>query len=106
MSPLEQAVPHSPPAQTLPPVQALPHLPQFFESLDVEVQAPLQLVSPVGQAALHAPCEQVWPVEHALPQVPQFLPSEVVSTQAPPHETVVPVQDTGETPSTPPPSRL
>jgi hypothetical protein len=67
----------------VPPLQMLPHVPQFIESMFVSVQVPPQFV--VGDGHVHAPLAQVWPLGHAVPQAPQFALSVIVSTHALPH---------------------
>ena len=62
--------------------QTVPHLPQFFASVFMSVQAPLQAVWPVGQ--VQAPLTQVAPVAQALPQAPQLVVLARMSLQAPP----------------------
>jgi hypothetical protein len=66
----------------VPPLQMLPHEPQFIESTFVSVHMPPQ--SMVGDGQVHEPPAHVWPIGHALPQLPQFAPSVIVSTHAPP----------------------
>jgi hypothetical protein len=61
-------------SQTLPPVQALPHLPQCAAAVAVSTQAPPQLVgASAGQEVTHAPAPHA--TSHALPHLPQFFGS-------------------------------
>jgi hypothetical protein len=61
-----------------------PHMPQFWLSVFVSTQVPLQSVVPSPQMQL--PPKQVFPPEHALPHMPQFWLSVVVLVQTPLHE--------------------
>jgi hypothetical protein len=54
-------------------------LPQFFGSLVVSTQAPLQDVAPASQ--VHLLAKQAWRAPHAVPHCPQLLGSLVGSTQ-------------------------
>jgi hypothetical protein len=62
--------------------QTVPHLPQFFASLFMLVQALLQAVWPVGQ--VQAPLTQVAPVAQVVPQVPQLVVLDRMSLHVPP----------------------
>lgn len=91
VSPLGQA--QAPLKHCVPPVHAVPQVPQLAASDLVSVQPMLHAVSPVVQAAVHTLAEQsgVAPL-HAVPQAPQLAGSLVVSTQAPEQATVGLVQ--------------
>jgi hypothetical protein len=70
----------------VPPVQMLPHVPQFIESMSVRVQAEPQSV--VGDGQAQALLSQVWPDGHVVPQAPQLAVSLVTSTQEPPQRSL------------------
>ena len=63
-----------PPEQTFPPVQEVPHLPQFLASFWKFTQLPLQSVRPRGQD-WHVLLTHAWPVGHFVLQAPQFVAS-------------------------------
>ena len=63
------AMVHVPEMQTKPPVQAVPHLPQFELSLLRSLQVPEQLTA--GDAQVHVLPTQVSNVPHALVHEPQ-----------------------------------
>ena len=65
--------------------QAWPQEAQFWGSVVVSAQLPLQFVG-VGawQEVTHAPPEQSWFATHGMPQPPQLALSLCVLTQAPP----------------------
>jgi hypothetical protein len=75
------------PAQTLPPVQAMPQAPQWEESVAMSTHTPPQSVFPCGHWQVPL---QILPPVHAVPQIPQLAGSVAVSTQLPLHS-VVPV---------------
>ena len=81
---------HTPPLHWVPPVHALPHLPQLSELCCRSTQTPLQSTSPLGQ--LHALEVHVVPPVHAIPQPPQFRSSLVGSMQPPLQSICVPLQ--------------
>jgi hypothetical protein len=57
-------------------------MPQFWGSVPVLVQTPLQLLRGSGQE--HWPAAHTWPAAQMIPHPPQFRPSVAVATQAPP----------------------
>jgi hypothetical protein len=57
-------------------VHALPHAPQFAESICRFVQTPEHNVCPVAHGDVHVPDEQLPPAKHACPHVPQLALSE------------------------------
>jgi hypothetical protein len=63
----------------------LPHVPQFFGSVDRSTQAPLHTACPTGH--WQEPDRQDAPLAQALPHVPQFAVSVCRFTQAPPQTT-------------------
>ncbi len=70
--------------QVIPPVHALPHVPQWNGSVAGDAHAawvvPIpQSVSPVGQA--HWPPRQIWVERHAFPHPPQLRASVAGSAQ-------------------------
>jgi hypothetical protein len=73
--------------QLVPPVQAVPQVPQLPLSEVVSTHAPLQSVRPAPHVAAHAPALHTSPPVHAFPQPPQFAGSDVESTHAPEHTT-------------------
>ncbi len=79
----------------------VPQLPQFWPSVAVLVQAPLQATSPVGQSSWQLPWLQVLPPEQTVPQPPQFSLSEIVFVQTPLHRVEPPVQPVVGPPSVP-----
>jgi hypothetical protein len=93
---------HVLPTQGMPGAHELLQAPQFFGSICVFVQAPLQQaplqqvplqnVWPGWQKSMHLPEVQLWFAEHARLQPPQFLRSLCVSMQLPLHSVWVPVQ--------------
>src|SRR4029077_8393168 len=72
---------HAPNRQLVPAPQTVPHLPQFWRSLNTALQAPLHATWSVGQ--VHTPVMQVAPVAHTVPQVPQFTVLDVTSLHTP-----------------------
>jgi hypothetical protein len=78
----------TPALHTVPPVQAIPHPPQLFESVFVSTQAPVQFVVPAGHAVVHI-IEQTCIEVHIVPHPPQFCGSVFVSTQTPPQRVPV-----------------
>jgi hypothetical protein len=66
--------------QACPPLQRVPHAPQFVGSDVVLTQLLPQTASPVLQDEEHVLCEQTWPAAHTWPQLPQLLPSELKLT--------------------------
>ena len=84
MSGVELGHPQSPPAQTWPPVQAVPHCPQFAGSVCLLTHFPPHMsVWPGGQA--HAPSTQLWLARHAWPHEPQLAKSVLRSAHVSPH---------------------
>ena len=75
---------HLPALHELPPLQALPQVPQFARSVCVLTQLLPHFVSDPLQLSLQLFCEQTWPFAHALPHVPQLFPSDARSTQLAP----------------------
>src|SRR5262245_50024143 len=57
--------------------QTVPHLPQFWGSVNTALQAPLQATWSVGH--WHTPVTQVAPDAQTLPQVPQFVLVDMTS---------------------------
>src|SRR5438270_10652649 len=53
-------------------LQGCPHPPQWFTSLFMSTQLPLQSVWPLGQLETHAPWEQTSTASHTVPQAPQL----------------------------------
>jgi len=105
----QQVAPHmdAPPAQPhapfvhCPPLQDIPHDPQFMGSLDVSVQPPGHIVSPDRQPPVVCPAQLPLvhvPLSHTMPQPPQFAALDVVSTQLPPHDDCPPVHPPPESP--------
>jgi hypothetical protein len=77
-----------PPAmQTLPPVQTVPHVPQFEGSVVVSTHVPPH---PVFPGAQHKPLLHVAPAVQTVPHAPQLLESELRSRHAPPQFVVPP----------------
>jgi hypothetical protein len=69
------------PWQVYPLSQALPQVPQFFESVSKFTATLPQTVSPAGTS--HVPATQVVPVAQMLPQVPQLLLLDEMSVSQP-----------------------
>jgi len=69
--------------QTLPPLQTVPQVPQFAESVIVSRHVPPQAVFPVGHS--HEPLKHEEPPVQALSHRPQLALSLIVSTQLPLH---------------------
>jgi hypothetical protein len=69
--------------QVWPPLQIVPHWPQFWGSLAGSVHWPPQRACPPAQ--LHCPAAQLWPALQAAPQLPQCPTLLVKSTQSKPH---------------------
>jgi len=65
-----------PPRMHVPPVQALPHDPQFALSVCVLTHVPPQLTS--GEGQMHWPPAQIVPPVHLIPQPPQLFGSVFV----------------------------
>jgi hypothetical protein len=88
--------------QPMPAAQVLLHVPQFFGSICVLVQMPLQQEPlqqpplqndwPGWQKSTHLPPVQLWLAVHALPHAPQFFVSVCVSVHVVPHSICVPEQ--------------
>jgi len=57
----------------VPPVQMVPQVPQFVESMLVSVHVVPQ--SSVGAGQVQAPLSQVWPAGHIVPHTPQLAVS-------------------------------
>jgi hypothetical protein len=66
------------PLQTLPPVHAVPQVPQLAGSVAVSTQLPLHSVVPVGHWQLPLHC---FPFVQMVPHAPQLLRSVAMSTQ-------------------------
>jgi len=83
--PLAQAAEHAPLLHTCPPMQRLPHAPQFVPSDERSAHTRMQSVSPEGH--MHTPAVHTAPMSHRLPQLPQSVVEVCVSTHrpAPPH---------------------
>jgi hypothetical protein len=81
---------HAPATQTRPPVQAMPHAPQFAGSSCRLTQAFPHAVVGDAHARVQVPPPQTWVARHFVSQVPQLRGSLFVSTQTPP-QTVWPL---------------
>jgi hypothetical protein len=79
--------------------QAAPHAPQFFGSLAMNVQIPLQRAPPFAHA--HTPNTQAVPAEQSVSQAPQFALSFPTSTQALP-QSIIPAGHSLHAPLTQP----
>jgi hypothetical protein len=55
--------------------QTLPHIPQWFGSISVEVHEPMQFVWPARHEGTHMPMSQTRPAAQALPHAPQLARS-------------------------------
>ena len=79
------AQPHLPATHEVPPVQVVPHAPQFVSSVFRSTQELLQFVRPDAQPAAQAPFEQTAIVlTQFVPHAPQFVGSFDGSTQTEP----------------------
>jgi hypothetical protein len=93
-----------PPRHCSPPLQAVPHVPQFVRSDLVSTQLDPHFVRPGSQVVWQSPLLQTSPpaVLQVFPQIPQFAGSVDVSVQVAPHVTEGDVH--GVTPPSLPPS--
>ncbi len=74
-----------PAEQICPEAHGLPQSPQFWLSVSVFTQVPLQSDRPVWQDTAHVPPEQTLPEGHSVPHLPQLSRSVCRFTHRPLH---------------------